>query len=238
MSNKLIILSGAGLSADSGVPTFRSANGLWMGHDINKVCNYLTWKDNFSLVHGFYNQLRTLLSRVEPNLAHRTIAQWETLYGDRIINMTANVDDLLERAGCKNVLHLHGFLPEMQCTACGNIWTVGHSEWNCDEDRCPKCTSKKGVKPAVVFFNEGATGYSRLNKVFREIVQDDVVLIIGTSGQVINVDAYLFDKSCFKILNNLQQETFVDDTMYDSVHFASASDAIQEIDTIVRGRMK
>ena len=238
MSNKLIILSGAGLSADSGVPTFRSANGLWMDHDINKVCDYLTWKENFTLVHAFYNNLRSLLSTVEPNLAHQTIAQWEADYGDRVINMTANVDDLLERAGCKNVTHLHGFLPQMQCTACGNIWDCGYNEWNSDEDRCPKCTSRKGVKPAVVFFHEPAKGYIRLNKVFREISQDDVVLIIGTSGQVINVDAYLFDKSCFKILNNLQKEAFVDDTMYDSVHFARASDAIRDIDIIVRGRMK
>jgi NAD-dependent deacetylase len=238
MSNKLIILSGAGLSADSGVPTFRSANGLWMDHDINKVCNYLTWKDNFALVHTFYNQLRTLLSAVEPNVAHKMIANWESEWGDRVINLTANVDDLLERAGCKNVVHLHGFLPQMQCTACGNVWNVGYVTWNGDEDRCPKCTSRRGVKPAVVFFNEGAKEYIRLNKVFREIVQDDVVLVIGTSGQVINVDAYLFDKSCFKILNNLQRETFVDDTMYDAVHFGKASDVIQDIDALVRDKMK
>lgn len=236
--NKLVILSGAGLSADSGVPTFRSQNGLWMDHDINQVCNYLTWKDNFTLVHAFYNQLRNLLSTVEPNDAHKMIAMWEADYGDRVINLTANVDDLLERAGCENVVHLHGFLPRMQCTACGNLWDVGYTTYNSDQDRCPKCTSRKGVKPAVVFFNEGANEYIRLNKIFREIVQEDVVLIIGTSGQVINVDAYLFDKTCFKILNNLQPETFVDESMYDSVHFGRASDVIQDIDKIVRSRMK
>jgi NAD-dependent deacetylase len=98
--NKLIILSGAGLSADSGVPTFRSDNGLWMDHKIDEVCDYTTWKDHYDLVHAFYNNLRTLLETVEPNPAHYMIAEWQRRWGDRVINLTANVDNLLERALC------------------------------------------------------------------------------------------------------------------------------------------
>jgi len=234
----LIILSGAGLSADSSVPTFRSQNGLWMNHDINVVCNYSTWKDNFDQVHTFYNNLRTLLTTVEPNPAHYLIAEWEKRYGERVISLTANVDDLLERAGCQNTLHLHGFLPNMQCTACGNIWNVAYKAWDCVNDRCPKCNSRRGVKPGVVFFNEGAKEYIRLNKVFRELAPADTVLVIGTSGQVINADALLFDKTCYKILNNLNQEQFVDDTLYDFVHYGRAAESVGILDKKIKEKME
>ena len=234
---KLIILSGAGLSADSGVPTFRSANGLWMDHDINVVCNYTTWKNNRAEVHSFYNVLRSLLTTVEPNAAHRMIAEWEARWGDRVIILTANVDDLLERAGCRNVVHLHGSLSRMQCTACGHAWDCGYDPWDHETGRCPKCTSIKGVKPAGVFFNEAAKEYIRLNRVFRELDADDTVLVIGTSGQVINADALLFDKKCYKLLNNLGPEPGIDASIYDGVHYGRASEVCDVLDQIISPRM-
>lgn len=235
---KLIVLSGAGISADSGVPTFRSQNGLWMNHSIDKVCNYLTWKDNREMVHGFYNNLRNLLSNVEPNPAHRMVADWQKTYGGQCVNLTANVDDLFERAGCASTVHLHGFLPNMQCTACGNVFSIGYGSWYPNEDSCPKCSSKKGVKPGIVFFNEGAPLYSKLDKEFRGLSKEDTVMIIGTSGNVINVDALLFDKPCFKILNNLGPEPCINEEMYDAVHFCSATDAVTDLDKIVKDRMQ
>lgn len=235
--NKLIILSGAGLSADSGVPTFRSDNGLWMDHKIDEVCDYLTWKKHYEVVHTFYNNLRSLLNTVEPNPAHYMIAEWQQRWGERVINLTANVDNLLERAGCTNVDHLHGFLPTMQCTACGNKWDVEYQPWNFIDSRCPKCNSHRGVKPGVVFFHEAAPMYTKLNKVFRELSKDDVVLVIGTSGTVINVDAILANKQCFSVLNNLRAEDNINDSIYNVVHYNRAANSVEFLDKTISEKM-
>ena len=110
---KLIVISGAGLSAESGMALFRGGNGLWNGHKISEVCWFPTWQANARLVYSFYNGLRVDLGTREPNPAHIKLAEWQRLYG--AILVTQNVDDLLERAGCQDVLHLHGFLTSMQC---------------------------------------------------------------------------------------------------------------------------
>jgi len=235
--NNLIILSGAGLSADSGVPTFRSDNGLWMEHRIEQVCDYTTWKDNFDLVHKFYNNLRELIGTVTPNPAHYMIAEWQKRYGSRVINLTANVDDLLERAGCTDVVHLHGALSTMKCTACGNVWNIGYQHWDPTKNRCVKCNSLRGVKPNVVFFYENAPLYKTLYTEFRKITDKDIVLVIGTSGTVINVDAMLFDKKCFSILNNLQAEPNIDDSIYNVVHYGPAAASTEFLDKIISDKM-
>ena len=236
--NKLVILSGAGLSADSGVPTFRSQNGLWMNHDIDKVCNYTNWKDNIELVHNFYNGLRGILLTVSPNPAHFLLAEWQQRWGeDRVLLLTANVDDLLERAGCSKVTHLHGNLLEMQCTACGHVWNIGYAVWDHEVDRCTKCSSRRGVKPGVVFFHENAPLYKNLYLTFYQLHKDDIVLVVGTSGQVINVDSLLFDRDCYKILNNLNAESFIDESIYDFVHYGKAANAVGILDSIVKSKM-
>jgi NAD-dependent deacetylase len=235
--NKLIILSGAGLSADSGIPTFRSENGLWMNHNIDEVCNYLSWKRNFDLVHNFYNNLRQLLGTVDPNPAHHMIAEWHKRWGTRVVNLTANIDDLLERAGCSNVVHLHGSLQAMKCFACGDQWNIGYNTWDISTDRCANCNSSKSVKPAVVFLHENAPLYSVLHKTFRELTNEDVVLVIGTSGTVINVNALLFDKKCFSVLNNLQAEASIDASIYNVVHYDHAANSVEFLDKIISEKM-
>ena len=140
---KLIVLTGAGLSVESGVRTFRDNNGLWENHSIEQVCNGATWRANFDLVHQFYNDRRAQLSTVEPNPAHRAIARWQSRY--ETILLTQNVDDLLERAGCHDVVHLNGFLPEMQCVDCGHVWNIGYVEWQ-KSVNCPQCPSVRAVR--------------------------------------------------------------------------------------------
>ncbi|RZJ98660.1 MAG: NAD-dependent deacylase, partial [Flavobacterium sp.] len=114
MKKKLVVLSGAGISAESGIKTFRDSDGLWEGHNVMDVATPEGWKKNPELVLDFYNQRRKQLLTVEPNLAHKILAELESDFDVSII--TQNVDDLHERAGSSNVLHLHGELLKVRST--------------------------------------------------------------------------------------------------------------------------
>jgi len=236
-NGRLVVLSGAGLSAPSGIQTFRGNDGLWEGHYINKVCDYHTWKDNRAEVHAFYNARRSVLETVRPNDAHAMIAAWKSRYGDRATILTQNVDDLLERAGCTDVIHLHGDLQYMHCTACSERWHVGYRSWNHEEGRCPKCTSRAGVKPGVVFFNEMAPRYAYLAQAFRNLTEDDVVVVIGTSGLVIDVTSIVAKVPAFKILNNLEPSQFIDEDCFDELIYESADKARERLDNLVIGKL-
>ena len=110
---KVLILSGAGLSAESGLRTFRDSDGLWEEYDIEEVCSARGFRANRQKVLDFYDKRRAQLAECEPNEAHRMIARIKAKYPEQIAVLTQNVDDLLERAGCADVVHLHGFLPEI-----------------------------------------------------------------------------------------------------------------------------
>lgn len=233
----LVVLSGAGLSAPSGVSTFRDKDGLWTKYDLDEVCNGLTWKKNREKVHEFYNILRARLKDVRPTAGHQLIASWKQEYGDRATILTQNVDDLLERAGCDDVIHLHGFLQDMRCIACGHEWNIGYSEWNHETDRCPKCNSLRGVKPGVVFFNDSAPRYADLYRTFKKLSFDDTVVIIGTSGEVINVNSLIFNKLAFAILNNMEKNATLNEEYFNKILYESVETAAPLMDAIVRKRM-
>lgn len=232
MERKLVVFSGAGLSADSGIPTFRSNGGLWHNHNVDEVANGLTWKNNWNTVRKFYNDRRRELGTVEPNVMHRTIASWQQRFTTAIL--TQNIDNLLERSGCQEVVHLHGKLTEMKCEACGHIWDIEYSEMG-EEDRCThfKCNSLKGVRPNVVFFHEHAPNYAIMYQVFKSLNENDCVVVIGTSGQVINLDAFLCDFPGLKILNNLEPGQFINEDYYNHVLYSTASEAAEPIDQLV-----
>lgn len=201
-SKRLVVFSGAGLSADSGIPTFRSADGLWENHKISQVCDMSTWKANRIAVHRFYNDRRAQLERVAPNAMHRLLADWQERFGALLI--TQNVDDLLERAGARDVLHVHGTLREMRCLACGTVWGIGTAAWDVEVDRCPKCRSLKGVKPNVVFFGEAAPNYRPMGKALESLGADDVLVVIGTDGAVIPIGKIAASLPCRKALQILE----------------------------------
>lgn len=160
---QLVILSGAGLSAESGLRTFRDSGGLWEGHDIDTVCNFENWRENFTLVHGFYQARRAAAAQAVPNPAHEAVARWQRRWPSHLL--TQNVDDLLERAGCTDVCHLHGRLQDMRCFACDHDWEHGLGPWAVGDDACPNCGNTDAVKPGVVFFGEMAPEYRRLQRV-------------------------------------------------------------------------
>lgn len=191
-ASTLYVLSGAGLSAESGVATFRSVGGIWDEHRLERVCNYLTWKEHRDEVFEFYRERRQEVGGVEPNAAHIRLAQWQRRWGpDRVRLLTQNVDDLLERGGATNVVHLHGNLRELQCTACDTRFVPATPEAYHQDTRCPKCGSLKGVKPAVVFFYEAAPEYYQLKRLAKTLRPSDIVLVVGTAFQVVAPEMFL-----------------------------------------------
>lgn len=235
---KIIVFSGAGLSAESGISTFRDSNGLWENYKIDEICNEYTWKQNFEKVHNFYNERRTQLANVQPNEAHKTIKRMHDKFGDDLIIITQNVDDMLERAGIprENILHLHGFLTEMECKACGYNWDISYYEFNIETDRCPKCDSLKGVKPNIVFFNGQAPMYTYLYRALEYLEHpDSKLIIIGTMGNVVPVDEFTrhIHKSK-KILNNLEESEFINAGNFEHVFYEPASTALPKIEEILK----
>jgi len=219
-TKKILIFSGAGISAESGISTFRDSNGLWNNHNIEEICSQDTWKHNFEAIHTFYNQRRIQLDEVQPNKAHHLVAKIKQQYGDDCYVITQNVDDLFERAGCIDVLHVHGELTKMECTACGHVWNIGYDLFDTQKDRCPKCNSLKGVKPYIVFFGGHAPEYRTMYKAFESARhRDSIVVVIGTMGNVINIESLIKNKLCTKILNNLEPSEYIDDTIFNKVYY-------------------
>ncbi|TVZ54978.1 NAD-dependent deacetylase [Lutibacter sp. Hel_I_33_5] len=172
---KIVILTGAGMSAESGLKTFRDADGLWEGHDIMEVATPEGFAANPSLVLEFYNQRRSQLLKVSPNKAHLNLVDLEKDYNIEII--TQNVDDLHERAGSKKVLHLHGELIKARST--NNEEDV--FEWKKDINLNDFCKNGHQIRPHIVWFGEAVP---MLENAIEITQQADILAIIGTSMQV------------------------------------------------------
>ncbi len=177
-----MILSGAGLSAESGIKTFRDHDGLWENYDVMQVCSTQGWEADRKLVTQFYNDRRRDLESKQPNRAHLGLAELERRYGERIIHLTQNVDDLMERAGAERVIHLHGTLRDLRCESCGNTWEIGYRQQH-EHDTCPYCGSGR-IRHNVVMFGEAAPAYQYI---YTALAASDLFVAIGTSGQVIDI---------------------------------------------------
>ena len=176
---KIVVLTGAGISAESGVPTFRAADGLWEGHRIEDVATPEAYERNASLVHDFYNQRRSKLREVEPNFAHIALAKLEHELKGNVTLITQNVDDLHERGGSKRVIHMHGSLLRGKCTRCGEnfVWR-GNMGSN---SKCPFCKTVGKVRPDIVWFGEAPYF---MNEIETALISCDIFVSIGTSGAV------------------------------------------------------
>ncbi len=175
MKKRIVVLTGAGMSAESGISTFRDANGLWENHDIMEVASPEGWRRNPSLVLDFYNQRRRQLLEVQPNVGHLALVELETGYEVNIV--TQNVDDLHERAGSKRVLHLHGELRKARSTTHPNhIY-----DWDNDIKLGDHCEKGGQLRPHIVWFGEMVP---MLEPAAQLVSEADFVLIVGTSMQV------------------------------------------------------
>lgn len=199
---RLVVLTGAGISAESGLKTFRDQDGLWEGHRVEDVATPEAFVRNPPLVYEFYNQRRAqLLSpEVQPNPSHFALAKLESALGERMSVITQNVDDLHERAGQKRVLHMHGELLKARCLGTGKSypWLERLDENSPHPDQEPH-----PLRPDIVWFGEMPFFLDEIDELLR---QCEVFLCIGTSGQVYPAAGFVqrVPPSCEKIEFNLQ----------------------------------
>lgn len=172
---KIVVLTGAGISAEGGIKTFRDSDGLWEGHDVMEVASPQGWRSNRELVQKFYNLRRHQLLEVQPNVAHKAFADLEKNFKVHII--TQNVDDLHERAGSSHVLHLHGELLKVRSVV-EESYILNWKKDLSTEDLCPH---GEPLRPHIVWFGEQVPMLEPASKL---VLQADVLFIVGTSMQV------------------------------------------------------
>jgi NAD-dependent deacetylase len=175
----IVILTGAGVSAESGLATFRGPDGLWEGHRVEDVATPGAFRRDPALVHAFYDARRAKLAAVQPNAAHKALARLDAEWPGDLLLVTQNVDDLHERAGSGRLIHMHGELTKAWCLACDERfpWARPMGEGA----SCPNCDAEGQVRPDIVWFGEMPYDMERIEEAVRS---SDLFVSIGTSGAV------------------------------------------------------
>jgi NAD-dependent deacetylase len=178
---RIVILTGAGISKESGLDTFRDKDGIWSKVRLEDVATPEGFRADPKRVHAFYNARRRQLQEpgIEPNPAHHALARLEREAGFKVLVVTQNIDDLHERAGSKNLIHMHGEMMKARCDMCGSVlaWT-GDMETHTP---CPACAREGGLRPHVVWFGEMPL---EMERIYQELAACDLFVSIGTSGNV------------------------------------------------------
>ena len=175
----IVVLTGAGISAESGLATFRGPDGLWEGHRVEDVATPEAFRRDPALVQAFYDARREKLGSVEPNAAHRALARLDKEWPGELLIVTQNVDDLHERAGARRLLHMHGELKSAWCLACDE-----RMPWETELSSgppCPACGESGRLRPDIVWFGEMPYEMERID---RALLDADLFVSIGTSGAV------------------------------------------------------
>jgi len=229
MKKRIVILTGAGISAESGISTFRDSNGTWENHDIQTVATPKGWNKNPDLVTRFYNERRKQCMEVEPNDAHRYLASLEDRYDVQVI--TQNVDNLHERAGSTNVLHLHGNIMQAKSEATAKSKAIHDlDKWELTAE--DKCEHGFRLRPNIVWFGEDVPNYPKAAAIMKTA---DIVVIIGTSLKVypaaglweeaeVDVPKFIIDLSAKFIAVTLEFTKII----------ASAVDGVKKLDEYLK----
>ncbi len=175
----IVVLTGAGISAESGISTFRDANGLWERYRMEEIASPEAFRRDPDTVHRFYNQRRAQLKTVAPNAAHMALAELERDWAGGFTLVTQNVDDLHERAGSRNLLHMHGEIRKLRCEACDIV--IYHEDDAGTALACTACNRNKTMRPDIVWFGEIPHA---LDEIYMAVAQADIFAAIGTSGVV------------------------------------------------------
>lgn len=186
---KIVILTGAGISAESGLGTFRDEGGLWAQHRIEDVATPEGFARDPALVHGFYNARRAQAAKAQPNAAHEALARLQRDWPDEVVIITQNVDSLHEAGGARNVIHMHGTLAGALCAVCEHRW-LSPPEMAVGEP-CPACAAP-AARPDVVWFGEMPY---HMDAIYDHLAEAWIFAAIGTSGQVYPAAAFVHEAS-------------------------------------------
>ncbi len=188
---KIVILTGAGISAESGLSTFRDEDGLWAQHRIEDVATPEAFARNPALVQGFYNARRVQAAQVQPNAAHHALARLQRDWPGEVVIVTQNVDSLHEAGGAEGVIHMHGLLAGALCASCGHRWTAPPEM--AVAEPCPACNAP-AARPDVVWFGEMPY---HMDDIFGHLATASIFAAIGTSGQVYPAAAFVSEAQAF-----------------------------------------
>ncbi|KQN56434.1 Sir2 family NAD+-dependent deacetylase [Rahnella rivi] len=222
----VVVLTGAGISAESGIRTFRAADGLWEEHRVEDVATPEGYRRDPELVQRFYNERRRQLQQddLKPNAAHYALATLEEALGDNFLLVTQNIDNLHERAGSSRVLHMHGELLKVRCTQSGQIL-----DWPGDlsvDDRCHCCQFPAPLRPHIVWFGEMPLG---MDNIYDALAKADFFVAIGTSGHVYPAAGFVHEAriggACAVELNLEPSQV---ESEFDMKHYGLASEVVPE----------
>lgn len=232
-SGKIVILTGAGISKESGLSTFRDADGIWATVRIEDVATPEAFARDPDRVDAFYNarRARLLSDKVQPNAAHRALARLESEWPDEVLLVTQNIDNLHEGAGSRNVVHMHGELLKACCRACGAI--LPWEEPMTRTSACPACATLGELRVHVVWFGEMPVG---LERIFAALTQADLFISIGTSGAVYPAAGFVAvaqEQGAHRVELNLEEsEGFA---LFQEAHYGPASEIVPAyVDKILR----
>ena len=229
---RLVVLTGAGISAESGVPTFRDAGGLWEGHRVEDVATPEGFARDPVMVQRFYDARRHAVAQAEPNPAHLALARLERELGDDLLVVTQNIDDLHERAGSQRVVHMHGDLLRARCLTCGRRVPVAADL--VDRPPCPEC-GERMLRPDVVWFGE--MPYD-LDLIDEALLASDRFAAIGTSGAVYPAAGFVMTAAAagaHTIELNLAPSEIT--PLFDEVRHGPASVVVPDwVDEVLRAR--
>lgn len=186
----IVILTGAGISAESGIKTFRAQDGLWENHKIEEVATPEGFHANPDLVQNFYNQRRRKLQseEIEPNEAHKALGRLESLLDGKVTVITQNIDNLHERGGTQNIIHMHGELLKARCSESGQV--VEHKEDIKTGELCHCCQIPSQMRPHIVWFGEMPL---KMGEIYAALEEADLFISIGTSGVVYPAAGFVHD---------------------------------------------
>ena len=225
-ASRIVVLTGAGVSAESGVATFRASDGLWYEHRIEDVATPEGFARDPALVHRFYNERRKALRTVHPNAAHEALAAFESRFlageGREYLLITQNIDDLHERAGSSSLVHMHGEIAKMSCTACAAICPT--TQEISTGDRCPGCAAAGGLRPHVVWFGEMPL---ELERIYAALARCEIFISIGTSGNVSPASDFVRTaKEAGAYAAELNLEPSAGSDMFDEVRHGAATEVV------------
>ncbi|TCT36603.1 NAD-dependent deacetylase [Providencia alcalifaciens] len=222
----VVVLTGAGISAESGIQTFRSADGLWEEHRVEDVATPEGFARDPQLVQRFYNERRRQLQQenIQPNAAHYALAKLEQALGDRFLLVTQNIDNLHERAGSKRVVHMHGELLKVRCN-----WSNQVLEWKGDlsvEERCHCCQFPQPLRPHIVWFGEMPF---EMDRIYQALGEATLFISIGTSGHVYPAAGFVHEarlQGAHTVQLNLEPSQV--ESEFEERHYGLASKVVSE----------